>query len=187
MRRRSSGRSSFFPAAGRGSTFPGSWLGGGGFVMVRPLCGLQRASVAPVPELRKFARLGESGGNAYVCLSRMIAAAFPRPRLQENNVTKPELGTKRVCAGCNAKFYDLMKDPIVCPKCETVFVVPDPEPARPAKRNYNLRSAAKPVAVAEEPVAAVKTEGEEPEVEDDENAKDDEGGVALLDDDEEER
>jgi len=99
-------------------------------------------------------------------------------------VSKPELGTKRVCAGCAAKFYDLMKDPIVCPKCETVFIVPPPEPARPAKRNYNMRTT-KPVPVAEEPVAAVeKTEGEEPEVEDD---KDSEGGVALLEDDEEER
>ena len=36
-------------------------------------------------------------------------------------MAKPELGTKRLCAGCGAKFYDLGKDPIVCPKCETVF------------------------------------------------------------------
>ena len=36
-------------------------------------------------------------------------------------MAKPELGTKRLCAGCGAKFYDLSKDPIVCPKCETVF------------------------------------------------------------------
>lgn len=38
-------------------------------------------------------------------------------------MAKPELGTKRLCAGCGAKFYDLNKDPIVCPKCETVFQV----------------------------------------------------------------
>jgi len=36
-------------------------------------------------------------------------------------VAKPELGTKRLCASCGAKFYDLSKDPIVCPRCETVF------------------------------------------------------------------
>jgi uncharacterized protein (TIGR02300 family) len=36
-------------------------------------------------------------------------------------VAKPELGTKRLCAGCGAKFYDLNKDPITCPKCGTVF------------------------------------------------------------------
>jgi uncharacterized protein (TIGR02300 family) len=38
-------------------------------------------------------------------------------------VAKPELGTKRLCAGCGAKFYDLNKDPIVCPKCGTVYEV----------------------------------------------------------------
>jgi uncharacterized protein (TIGR02300 family) len=50
-------------------------------------------------------------------------------------LAKPDLGTKRLCASCGAKFYDLSKTPIVCPKCETVFVVPTvtsrsrPEPA----------------------------------------------------------
>jgi uncharacterized protein (TIGR02300 family) len=36
-------------------------------------------------------------------------------------VAKPELGTKRQCQSCGAKFYDLSKDPILCPKCGTVF------------------------------------------------------------------
>jgi uncharacterized protein (TIGR02300 family) len=36
-------------------------------------------------------------------------------------VTKPELGAKRQCQACGAKFFDLNKDPIVCPKCGTVF------------------------------------------------------------------
>jgi uncharacterized protein (TIGR02300 family) len=38
-------------------------------------------------------------------------------------VAKPELGTKRLCAGCGAKFYDLSKTPIVCPKCGTVYEI----------------------------------------------------------------
>jgi uncharacterized protein (TIGR02300 family) len=38
-------------------------------------------------------------------------------------VAKPELGIKRLCGNCGAKFYDLRKDPIICPKCETVFQV----------------------------------------------------------------
>jgi len=36
-------------------------------------------------------------------------------------VAKPELGTKRQCQACGAKFFDLNKDPIVCPKCGTLF------------------------------------------------------------------
>ena len=38
-------------------------------------------------------------------------------------MTKQELGTKRLCAHCGAKFYDLHHSPIICPKCETVFEV----------------------------------------------------------------
>ena len=36
-------------------------------------------------------------------------------------MVKAELGQKRVCTSCAAKFYDLNKDPIICPKCGTVF------------------------------------------------------------------
>ena len=36
-------------------------------------------------------------------------------------MAKPELGTKRLCAHCGAKFYDLNHAPIACPKCGTVF------------------------------------------------------------------
>ena len=38
-------------------------------------------------------------------------------------MVKPELGVKRVCGSCGAKFYDLNRDPILCPKCGTVFDV----------------------------------------------------------------
>jgi uncharacterized protein (TIGR02300 family) len=39
-------------------------------------------------------------------------------------LVKADLGTKRVCPSCNARFYDLKKRPIACPKCEFSF---DPE------------------------------------------------------------
>ena len=56
-------------------------------------------------------------------------------------MAKPELGTKRLCGNCGAKFYDLNKDPIVCPKCHTVMEVaavstrarPDPAAGRRLK------------------------------------------------------
>jgi uncharacterized protein (TIGR02300 family) len=38
-------------------------------------------------------------------------------------VAKPDLGTKRLCGNCGAKFYDLNKDPIICPKCATVMAL----------------------------------------------------------------
>jgi uncharacterized protein (TIGR02300 family) len=38
-------------------------------------------------------------------------------------MTKPQLGTKHLCAHCGAKFYDLHRSPITCPKCGTIFDV----------------------------------------------------------------
>jgi uncharacterized protein (TIGR02300 family) len=35
--------------------------------------------------------------------------------------TKAERGTKRVCLSCGGKFYDLMRDPIICPLCQSVY------------------------------------------------------------------
>jgi uncharacterized protein (TIGR02300 family) len=35
-------------------------------------------------------------------------------------VAKPDLGNKHQCQHCGTKFFDLNKDPIVCPKCGTV-------------------------------------------------------------------
>ena len=39
-------------------------------------------------------------------------------------MSKPELGIKRLCGNCGAKFYDLNKAPIACPTCATAFIVP---------------------------------------------------------------
>lgn len=67
-------------------------------------------------------------------------------------MAKPDLGTKRLCGNCGAKFYDLSKTPIVCPKCETVFVV---APASSRARPEAARAAA--AAVVEPEVVAPET------------------------------
>ena len=71
-------------------------------------------------------------------------------------MTKPELGTKRLCAGCDAKFYDLLKSPIVCPMCEAVFVVPKPAPSRP-RRGFEPIAQVMPVVAAPAIVAKTTT------------------------------
>jgi uncharacterized protein (TIGR02300 family) len=48
-------------------------------------------------------------------------------------VVNAELGTKRTCPSCAARFYDLLKNPIVCPKCNTNFVA---APILPSKGDY---------------------------------------------------
>lgn len=48
-------------------------------------------------------------------------------------MAKPELGSKHKCQNCGTKFFDLMKDPVVCPKCGTVQTVMAPSPVRAAR------------------------------------------------------
>ena len=62
-------------------------------------------------------------------------------------MAKPELGTKRLCASCSAKFYDLNKTPITCPKCGTLFEVA-PVTTRP--RPDQARATREPEVEAEE-------------------------------------
>ena len=54
-------------------------------------------------------------------------------------MVKPEWGTKRVCPNCGARYYDLHRDPITCPKCNAAF---DPEALLKTRRT---RVAAVPV------------------------------------------
>ena len=97
-------------------------------------------------------------------------------------MNKPVLGTKRLCAGCNAKFYDLLKSPIVCPMCEAVFVVPKPVPPRSRRGAEAVPAVAMPVVAA--PAIAAKSDdastGDEADGE-----KEAEAGVPLLEIDEE--
>jgi uncharacterized protein (TIGR02300 family) len=67
-------------------------------------------------------------------------------------VTKPEWGSKRICLSCGARFYDLKKSPIICPKCGAKF---DPEQfVKPPKRGGGAAEKVKP-APAPAPKAAV--------------------------------
>ncbi len=40
-------------------------------------------------------------------------------------MSKDKLGVKRTCPNCDGKFYDLNKDPLVCPLCSTQFKLED--------------------------------------------------------------
>ncbi len=68
-------------------------------------------------------------------------------------MAKPEWGTKRTCQNCAARFYDLKRDPIVCPKCETLFEPPPPPKPRRARAAPSAPKTVVPAAAA--PAAAV--------------------------------
>jgi uncharacterized protein (TIGR02300 family) len=116
-------------------------------------------------------------------------------------VAKVELGAKRQCQSCGAKFFDLNKDPIVCPKCGTIFqgVAARAQRAAP-KDEEEEEEAAAPAGIelvsleeadVEEEKAAVPAD-EDIEVEDDEavedtfleeEEEDDDDVAALIDGD----
>jgi uncharacterized protein (TIGR02300 family) len=85
-------------------------------------------------------------------------------------MAKPELGLKRTCVACGAKFYDLTRQPVICPKCGT---------EQPAEQP-RLRRAAAPVEDKIKKRAGVPAEAEADEVE----LEDVEGDAALEDADE---
>src|SRR5262245_58946074 len=39
----------------------------------------------------------------------------------ERMVAKPEWGSKRICPSCGTRYYDLLREPVICPKCATPF------------------------------------------------------------------
>ena len=64
-------------------------------------------------------------------------------------MSKAEWGIKRLCAGCGAKYYDLSRTPILCPKCGVEF---DPDAvlrSRRTKPAAKEEPKPKPAAVAE--------------------------------------
>lgn len=55
------------------------------------------------------------------------------------NEIHPERGTKRTCQSCSARFYDLARTPIVCPKCGADYVeIVRAEPVRYQRRKRGL-------------------------------------------------
>src|ERR1700688_4295076 len=93
---------------------------------------------------------------------------------REYPLAKPEWGTKRICPSCGTRYYDLMREQIVCPKCSTPF---DPEAFLKARRS-------RPVAPVEKELAPV---GDDADVETEEaETVEDEEALPLAEGEEEE-
>ncbi len=80
-------------------------------------------------------------------------------------MAKPELGTKRVCVSCGAKFYDLTKTPAVCPKCGTEQPPEQPRVRRSGGNVLEEKRRAKvvPVPGVEDPDVETDADAEEAE------------------------
>lgn len=92
-------------------------------------------------------------------------------------MSKPEWGTKRTCTHCGARFYDLNKRPIICPKCEGE----NEAEVAPKLRRSKDSKVAKPAKAIKEPI---ETEEAEVETDDDLGADVIEDTTDLGEDDE---
>ena len=92
-------------------------------------------------------------------------------------MAKPEWGMKRICPTCGTRYYDLLRKPVLCPRCNTPF---DPEAFLKSRR---ARPAA-PVEKELEPVGADELDSDI-ETEEIEAAEDEEEAVPLEEAEEE--
>jgi uncharacterized protein (TIGR02300 family) len=96
-------------------------------------------------------------------------------------VAKTEWGLKRTCQSCGAKFYDMQRSPIVCPKCGATF---DPESLLKSRRAKPVAApVAKPAPEPEEAEAEEEAEGEEKEKEEEEAVMEDTSELGSEDQD----
>ena len=78
-------------------------------------------------------------------------------------MAKPEWGTKRICPSCGTRYYDLLREQVICPKCSTPY---DPEAFLKARRSRTVAPVERELA----PVGDVDAEVEDAEVVEDEEA-----------------
>ena len=100
---------------------------------------------------------------------------------------KAERGTKRTCAACSSRFYDLNRDSIVCPICGAVYEKDEQELAEDALLADEAKAKAE-LKVVKRPAVVPDVDGDD-ESDDDETADlvdlddDDTDDVASGDDD----
>jgi uncharacterized protein (TIGR02300 family) len=93
-------------------------------------------------------------------------------------VARPEWGAKRICPSCGTRYYDLLRRPVICPKCATPF---DPEAFLKSRR---ARPAA-PIEKEREPVGADELDTEAETEEDGEVVVEEEEALPIEESEEE--
>ena len=76
-------------------------------------------------------------------------------------MAKPELGTKRICVACAARFYDMTKSPAVCPKCAVEQPIEVPRPRRAAGNVTEDKRPKKPTPIPGAEDVDIEVEGVE--------------------------
>lgn len=105
-------------------------------------------------------------------------------RNMEILMPKAEWGVKRICTSCGVRFYDLLRDPVVCPGCGAVVDVTVVVKPKRVKPGATQKAAVKPV-LDDEDADLIEDEDDHDENEDDEAVEDTPIVIATDDDDDE--
>ena len=89
-------------------------------------------------------------------------------------MNNPKWGTKRLCLSCGNRFYDMQRDLIICPGCDTTFELGAPTRTRKSRAPAKSKTAAPPpeASAVDENGAAATEESTELEVLKEETADD---------------
>jgi len=103
----------------------------------------------------------------------------------QTEATRSLRGTKRTCRTCEVRFYDLGRDPTVCPSCGASLPPSDFETARQQTIGYQPSSFRSPkpklaVAPVDDRATTPAIEGDTDEASEDESPTSDTDGDVLL-------
>lgn len=106
------------------------------------------------------------------------------PTLMLTETMRSLRGTKRVCRSCDVRFYDLGRDPTVCPSCGVSLPMSGFERVRQEAVGYQpsaLRSPKRNLTVVqpEDDASALAVENDADETTDDETSGDADGDILL--------
>lgn len=102
------------------------------------------------------------------CHIWQLASTLTFLTIEGNPMPKEEWGVKRVCPSCSTRFYDLQRDPMICPSCAHSFSL------------ESLNAGKGRTLVADKSEKPAKTEGDD--LLDDDTVLDDDDDVDLGDD-----
>ena len=93
-------------------------------------------------------------------------------------MAKAELGLKRTCVACGARFYDLARSPAVCPKCGTEQPAEQPRAKRVAAPLPEEKVRKRPAAVEGADPDEVEVEADVVDADDDAEDLDEDEDIA---------
>ncbi|MDE1906137.1 MAG: FYDLN acid domain-containing protein [Rhodospirillales bacterium] len=96
-------------------------------------------------------------------------------------MAKPELGEKHTCVSCGARFFDLGKQPVLCPKCGTEQPFEQPRLKRTAPLPEEQKKVVKPALDPDDVDVEVPDDSDDDDILEDADDLDDDTDVIDAD------